>query len=117
MSVLYLSAHCIADDRTPTFSSHVESRRFRRAVVELQEPQVTDSNHETREIIDTSEDINPVILLKAAKSTTGDVPPEQKTSLEKRVESLERKIGDMTASLTSLVEAFSGLKEQVSVLI
>ena len=115
--MLYLSAHCIADDRTPTFSSHVESRRFRRTVVELQQPQVTDSNHETSESIDVNEGKNTFKPVEEVKSTTVDFPPEQEPSLKKRVESLERKIGDMTASLTSLVEALSDLKQQVSVLI
>ena len=90
------------DDRTPTFSSLVHSRRFRRAVEELYMPDAKNQ---------------PVIPLVEMENEETDNPnsEQDEVSLEERVEALERKIVDMTTTLTSLGEAFSDLQTQVSI--
>lgn len=98
------------DDSTPTFSSHIQSRRLRRAVEELYIPEATKTK--TNDLQDET-----VISLVEMKSedTVKPTSEQDEVSLEERVEALEKKIADMTTTLTSLGEAFSDLQTQVSI--
>ena len=100
------------DDSTPTFSSHLQSRRFRRAVEELYMPEATKMKNN-----DLQDETQPVISLVEMKSeeTVNPTSQQDEVSLEERVEALEKKIADMTTTLTSLGEAFSDLQTQVSI--
>lgn len=102
-------------DRTPTFSSHVQSRRFRRAVDELFMPEDVEQNDKETKSSGLQSANQPSLSLVDMKSKeTVDLPSEKEdASLEKRIEALERKVADMTAVMTSLGEAFSDLQNQV----
>ena len=66
---------------------------------------------------DLQDETQPVISLAEMKSeeTVNPTSQQDEVSLEERVEALEKKIADMTTTLTSLGEAFSDLQTQVSI--
>ena len=111
-----LSAHCSSEDRTPTFTSHVQGRRFRR-VVELYTPDSADPKQEQTEKNNLHDVRQPVISLIQMESKDSVDPPSEgdPARLEERVEALETKIESMTTALASLGEAVNNLQNQVSI--
>ena len=66
---------------------------------------------------DLHDENQPVISLVEMKSEeiVSPTSEQDEVSLEERVEALEKKIADMTSTLTSLGEAFSDLQTQVGI--
>ena len=105
------------DDRTPTFSNHLENPHLRRKVNEPHKSEAVESSREASKSIGLQDKNETVISpLEGKSEVTVNVPSKNESSLEKRVESLERTIADMAAKITSLGQAFSDLEKQASVM-
>lgn len=107
------SAHCLSEDKTPTFSSHVQSRRFKRAVDELYTEAAKPEPDETKKNI--LHDVHkPLISLVDVESreTVGVPSQQQNSSLEERVAALEQKVASLSATLTSMEDACKSLQNQ-----
>ncbi|XP_068678168.1 peroxidasin-like isoform X1 [Montipora foliosa] len=109
------AAHCAVDDRTPTFSNHLENPHLRRKVNEPHKSEAVESSREASKNIGLQEKNETVISpLEGKSEVTVNVPSKNESSLEKRVESLERTIADMAAKINSLGQAFSDLEKQAN---
>lgn len=110
------SGHCSSPDRTPTFTNHVQSRRFKRSVdkynADTEAPELDEM-----EFKDLYDEERPVISPTEVENDEGiDLLSEQKDlGLSERVQVLEQTVASMAATLTKLGEAFDSLKNQVSI--
>lgn len=118
---IFLSDHCSSEDVTPTFSSHVESRRFRRAVEELylnaahlqMEPKEKKKNklQAKKKLAEVS------VVVEKNEETVSSSSEQKEMQLTKRVDILEKKVESMTATIKGLQDAFNSLQSQASVLL
>ena len=117
---IFSSDHCSSEDVTPTFSSHVESRRFRRAVEEL----YLNAAHVQMEPKEKKKKLQPkkkpdevsVVVVKN-EETVSSSSEQEEMQLKKRVDFLEKKVDSMTATIKGLQDAFNSLQSQASVLL
>ncbi|KAJ7333690.1 hypothetical protein OS493_015772 [Desmophyllum pertusum] len=107
--------HCSSPDRTPTFTNHVQSRRFKRSVdkynADTEAPELDEM-----EFKDLYDEERPVISPTEVENDEGiDLLSEQKDlGLSERVQVLEQTVASMAATLTKLGEAFDSLKNQAN---
>lgn len=114
--ISFLSDHCSSPDKTPTFTEHVQSRRFKRSAdeysadtkeLEFKEMEYKDLYDEEEPAISATGEENEGLI---------DHPLEQKDlGLAERVEELEQTVASMAGSLRKLEDAFSRLQSQVSI--
>ena len=117
---IFSSDHCSSEDVTPTFSSHVESRRFRRAVEEL----YLNAAHVQMEPKEKKKKLQPkkkpdevsVVVVKN-EETVSSSSEQEEMQLKKRVDFLEKKVDSMTTTIKVLQDAFNSLQSQASVLL
>ena len=115
---IFLSDHCSSEDVTPTFSSHVQSRRFRRAVEEpyLNAAHVQMEPKEKRKKKLQAKK-KPSVLVEKNEETVSSSTEQEEMQLKKRVDFLEKKVESMTATIKGLQDAFNSLQNQASVLL
>ena len=117
-----LSDHCSSEDVTPTFSSHVQSRRFRRAVEELYlnaaHVQMEPKEKKKKKKLQTKKKPAGVsVVLVKNEETVSSSSEQEEMQLKKRVDFLEKKVESMTATVKGLQDAFNSLQSQASVLL
>lgn len=116
MDLSFLLDHCSSPDKTPTISTHVQSKRFRRSFdkynIDADEPELDEMEY--KELYDEEK---PVIL-PAEEEGLGriDLVSEQKDlDLAERVVELEQTVASMAETLTKLEDAFNSLQSQASI--
>lgn len=104
--------HCSSPDKTPTFSEHVQSRRFKRSADEynadIEDPEFKEMVY--KDLYDEEE--------PSDEENQGLINhPLEKTDLglPERVEELEQTVASMAGSLRKLQDAFNRLQSQASI--
>ena len=104
-------------DKTPTFSSNVQSRRFKRAIDELSveaahlraehaKPK-KDNAHDAKKPVEIS------FVQMQNKQPVNNPPSEREdVDLKERIDVLEKKVESLTSTLTNLQDAFGDLQNQ-----
>lgn len=118
---IFLSDHCSSEDVTPTFSSHVESRRFRRAVEELYlnaaQVQMEPKEKKKKKLQAKKKPAEVPVVVVKNQETVSSSSEQEEMQLNKRVDFLEKKVESMTATIKGLQDAFNSLQSQASVLL
>ena len=118
---IFLSDHCSSEDVTPTFSSHVESRRFRRAVEELYlnaaHLQMEPKEKKKKKLQAKKKLAEVSVVVEKNEETVSSSSEQKEMQLTKRVDILEKKVESMTATIKGLQDAFNSLQSQASVLL
>lgn len=118
---IFLSDHCSSEDVTPTFSSHVQSRRFRRAVEELYlnaaHVQMEPKEKKKKKLQAKKKPAEVSVVVVKNEETVSSSSEQEEKQLKKRVDFLEKKVESMTASIKGLRDAFNSLQSQASVLL
>lgn len=118
---IFLSDHCSSEDVTPTFSSHVQSRRFRRAVKELYlnaaHVQKEPKEKKKKKLQAKKKPAEVSVVVVKNEETVSSSSEQEEIQLKKRVDFLEKKVEIMTASIKGLQDAFNSLQSQASVLV
>ena len=114
LSFSSLLDHCSSPDKTPTFTEHVQSRRFKRSADENNvNADIEDLEFKEMEYKDLYDEEEP-----SDEETQGLINhPLEKTDLglPERVEELEQTVASMAGSLRKLQDAFNRLQSQVSI--
>lgn len=116
---IFFLDHCSPEDVTPTFSSHVESRRFRRAVEELylNEAHLQTKPKEKKKMKKLQAKKKPAevsVVVVKNEETLSNSSEQEEMQLKKRVDFLEKKVESMTATIKGLQDAFNSLQSQAS---
>lgn len=118
---IFLSDHCSSEDVTPTFSSHVQSRRFRRAVEEpylnAAHVQMEPKEKRKKKLQAEKKPAEVSVLVEKNEETVSSSSEQEEMQLKKRVDFLEKKVESMTATIKGLQDAFNSLQNQASVLL
>ena len=118
---IFLSDHCSSEDVTPTFSSHVQSRRFRRAVEEpylnAAHVQMEPKEKRKKKLQAKKKSAEVSVLVEKNEETVSSSSEQEEMQLKKRVDFLEKKVESMTATIKGLQDAFNSLQNQASVLL
>ena len=118
---IFLSDHCSSEDVTPTFSSHVEYRRFRRAVEELYlnaaRVQMEPKEKKKKKLQAKKKLAEVSVVVEKNEETVSSSSEQKEMQLTKRVDFLEKKVESMTATIKGLQDAFNSLQSQASVLL
>ena len=118
---IFSSDHCSSEDVTPTFSSHVESRRFRRAVEELYlnaaHVQMEPKEKKKKKLQAKKKLAEVSVVVEKNEETISSSSEQKEMQLTKRVDFLEKKVESMTATIKGLQDAFNSLQSQASVLL
>ena len=118
---IFSSDHCSSEDVTPTFSSHVESRRFRRAVEELYlnaaHVQMEPKEKKKKKLQAKKKLAEVSVVVEKNEETVSSSSEQKEMQLTKRVDFLEKKVESMTATIKGLQDALNSLQSQASVLL
>lgn len=118
---IFLADHCSSEDVTPTFSSHVQSRRFRRAVEEpylnAAHVQMEPKEKRKKKLQAKKKPAEVSVLVEKNEETVSSSSEQEEMQLKKRVDFLEKKVESMTATIKGLQDAFNSLQNQASVLL
>lgn len=118
---IFLSDHCSSEDVTPTFSSHVQSRRFRRAVEEpylnAAHVQMEPKEKGKKKLQAKKKPAEVSVVVEKNEETVSSSSEQEEMQLKKRVDFLEKKVESMTATIKGLQDAFNSLQNQASVLL
>ena len=113
MDLSFSLDHCSSPDKTPTFSSDVQSKRFRRSFdeynVDPDEPELDEMEY--KELYDEEKPV----MLPAEEEGQGRIDVEKDLDLAERVVELEQTVASMAATLTKLEDAFNSLQSQASI--
>lgn len=113
--VIFLLDHCSSPDKTPTFTEHVQSRRFKRSA-DLDNADTEELELKEMEYKDLYDEEGPAVS-HPAEENQGSInhPLEQKDlGLADRVTELEQTVASMAGSLRKLQDAFNRLQSQAS---
>ena len=118
---IFLSDHCSSEDVTPTFSSHVQSRRFRRAVEEpylnAAHVQMEPKEKGKKKLQAKEKPAEVSVVVEKNEETVSSSSEQEEMQLKKRVDFLEKKVESMTATIKGLQDAFNSLQNQASVVL
>ena len=113
--VHFLLDRCSSPDKTPTFTEHVQSRRFRRSADE-DNADTEELDLKEMEYKDLYDEDGPVVShIGEENQELISHPLEQKDlGLADRVAELEQAVASMAGSLRKLQDAFNTLQSQAS---
>ena len=103
---------CSSPDKTPTFTEHVQSRRFKRSADEYN-TDIEDAEFKEMEYKDLHNKEDPSD--EEVQGLTNHPLEQNDLGLPERVEELEQTVASMAGSLRKLEDAFNRLQSQASI--